>query len=755
MASSPGKLAIASKPWFLATVLVIAVFAAYQPVWHAGFIWDDDDHLTANPAMTAPNGLRMIWSSLIVSRYYPLTLTTFWVEHRFWGLNPLPYHLVNIGLHALNGFLIFLVLRRLCIPGAWLVAMLWAVHPVNVESVAWITELKNTQSGFFFFLSLLCFLRSEADKKARWYVLALVCGLGAMLSKPSAVVLPVVMLLCVWWQRGCWRRADMLRIAPFLGLALGMSALTIIEQRGHVLRAGTVEWRLGMAERLVIAGKAVWFYAGKVLWPARLAFVYPRWDVNVSAVWSWAPLAGLVVVGVILRRCGRERPCRAVLFACGYFVGALLPVLGFVDVFYFRYSFVADHFQYLASVGLIALVAGEGMGICKRLGQRGRSIGVVAAAALLAVLGTLTWRQGHIYRDLETLWRDTAAKNPQSWLAHNHLANQLFKQGQLTEAVAEGRIALRVGPGVPETHSTIGLILFDAGETDEAIAQLEEGVRLRPHSAVFLCNLGYCLLRLGRFQEAALVYERALQIRQNDADAYANLGYARVKMGETTEAIEQYQHALRIDPDNADVHYNLGNALVRIAKLSQAVEQYEQALRLKPENAGAHYNLADTLLRLGKPVEALPHYQQASQIAPDSAAFHSKLGAVLIVAGKPQEAIAHLEHALRIKPEMVEAQNNLAWLLATLPPAQGGDPTRAVSLAQRACALTGDQSASYLDTLGVAYAAAGRFNEAIATAQKAIELARSTGQTQLVSQIDGRLTLYRAGHGYHDEAMGS
>jgi hypothetical protein len=228
LSSAATETWFAHRPWLIALVFAVVTFAAYQPTWHAGFIWDDPEHLTANPAMTAPHGLKMIWSSLAVSRYYPLTLTTFWVQWRLWRLNPLPYHLVNIFLHTVNGFLLFLVLRRLKIPAAWVAAMLWVLHPVNVESVAWITELKNTQSGFFFFLSVLCFLRFDTDKKSGWYALAIVCGLAAILSKPSTVVLPLVLLLCVWWERGRWNRTDIVRTAPFFGLAVGMSMLTVI-----------------------------------------------------------------------------------------------------------------------------------------------------------------------------------------------------------------------------------------------------------------------------------------------------------------------------------------------------------------------------------------------------------------------------------------------------------------------------------------------------------------------------------------------
>jgi protein O-mannosyl-transferase len=567
------EISWARGPWFLASVILIITFLAYQSVWRAGFIWDDNHHLTENPAMTAPHGLRMIWTSLAISRYYPLTLTSFWLQRRLWGLNPMPYHLVNIALHAVNGVLVYFVLRWLRLPSAWLAAMLWVLHPVNVESVAWITELKNTQSGVFFFLALLCFLWFEAGAKRRWYALALLCGLAALLSKPSTVVLPLALLLCVWWERGCWRRVDVLRVIPFFALALGMSVLTVIEQHGQILREGTSEWKLATAERFVVAGKAVWFYAFKVLWPVRLTFVYPRWDIEAGSFSSWLPLAGLVAVGSILWAWRRQSWARAGLFGCGFYVAALLPVLGFFDVFYFLYSFVADHFQYLASVGLIALVTSGAATAGRRVGRSGGHLVAVATLTAPMVLAILTWREGRVYRDAKTLWRDTLAKNPRCWMAHTNLGNVLQSSGRIAEA--------------------------------------EE------------------------------------------------------------------------------------------------------------------------------------HYEQALQIKPDYAMAHNDLGVALIAAGKPETAVGHLEKALQIKPDLVEAQDNLAWLLATLPPSLGGDAIRAVRLARQACELTGYRVAAHLNTLAVAYAAAGQFTDAIDTAEKAVDLARSAGQRTLASEIEARLQSYR------------
>jgi tetratricopeptide (TPR) repeat protein len=620
----------ADKLWLLALALILVTFVAYFPALRGGFIWDDDSHLTANPAMTAPHGLRMIWSSLRISRYYPLTLTTFWVQRRFWGLSPMPYHAVNIALHAINSILILLVLRRLRVRAAWLAAMLWALHPVNAESVAWITELKNTQSGVFFFLALLCFLRFDAQQRRCWYVLAVVCGLAAMLSKPSTTVLPLVLLLCVWWNRGRWQRTDIARIIPFFSLALAMSVLTVIEQRRHVLIAGTAEWQLGMGQRLVIAGKAIWFYAAKMLWPARLMFVYPRWEVDATSLWSWLPLAGLVGVGLMLWRY-RSRPGpRAALFGCGFFVVALLPVLGFFNIYYFRYSFIANHFQYLANVGLVALAAGAGTALCDRAAPWGKHFGAVVASVLLVVLGLLTWKQACTYRDAQTVWQDTIAKNPQCWMAHNNLGVALREQGRQQEAIQHFEQALRIKPDLAEVHHGLAIALIGLGKVPEAIGH----------------------------------FERALQIRPDYVEVHYNLGAALMGQGRLQEAISHYEQALRIEPDSADAHCNLGVALMGQGRLQEAIGHYEQALRIEPDFAGAHCNLGVALQKLGRTSEAVQHYQQALRIEPDFAGAHFNLGLALEKLGRTKEAIGHYEQALRIKPDFTEAQNALARLQA-------------------------------------------------------------------------------------------
>ncbi len=636
----------ARRLWLLASVLMVVAFVAYQPVWRAGFIWDDDQYFTQNPVMLSISGLRLIWSSLTASRFVPLTLTSFWVERRFWGLHPLPYHLINVGLHASNAVLLWTLLRRLRIRGAWLAAAVWALHPVNTETVAWVTELKNTQSGLFFLLALLVFLRFEDGSRPRDYAVALVLGAAAMLSKPSTVVLPGVMLLCAWWRRGRWTRNDFRRVAPLVAVAAAMSLVTIVEQRKEIAHTGTPEWALTAAQRLMIAGRAPWFYAGKVLWPADLCFVYPRWELAAHSVMAWLPLAGLALLAATLWQFRRARWAQAAIFGLGWFVIALLPVLGFFNTYFFRYSFVSDHFQYLACIGLISLAVSTGTTIWERAGQRVRDFGVVAAGILLLALGVSTWRQAHIYQNVGTLWRDTLMKNPRCWMAHT--------------------------------------------------------------------NLGLVLAQTGRIEDAIAHYEQALRIKPDHAEAHNNLGMALAQMGRSEDAIAQYQQALRIKPDFAEAHNNLGVALAHTGKISDAIAHYEQALRIKPDFAEVHCNLAHALERTRRVHEAIEHYEQA----------------------------------LRANPDYAPAQNNLARLLATLAPADGGDPVRAVSLAEQACQLTRDRVAPYLDTLAAAYASVGRFTDAVTIAQAAVDLARSSGQTQVAAEIQQHLQLYRSGRAY-------
>lgn len=578
-----------------ALLLLVVVMLAFLPALSGGFVWDDDDHLTQNPYVAAPDGLRDIWSSLRASRYYPLTLTTFWGFRQLFGLNPLPYHLLNVVVHALNALLFWQVLRRLDVRGAWAAALLWAVHPVMVESVAWVTELKNTQSTFFLLVSLWCWLDFEkakgvpakpiggatvpvvvvddepnpqagrlrhrgqknfaaASKLRSRYGWAVIAFAAALASKPAVVMLPVVLLVLVWWRRGRWQWADVWRTVPFFALSAGMALLTILEQHRTVVSAGTTEWQLNLADRCLVAGRAVWFYAGKLFWPVNLTFVYPRWETL-----SWWPVLATVVVVAALWWWRRTA-----FFGVACFVVLLTPVLGFFNVYYFRYSFVADHFNYLPSMALLALVPAAVMSVVRD----GRGQRVLLAAGAVG-LGALTWQQTKIYREIRTLWEDTLAKNPACWMAHNNLGTELGRQGRHKEVVAHYRAALQVKADYPDPHNNLGNELDRQGQTEAAMAEYFTAVKIQPTYSSARYNLALALMKLGRTDEAIREYQCVIEIHPHHADAHFNLGMVYVRRGEFAAAIPHFTVALQSSRDPAAAH-NLALALRKLGRTNEA-----------------------------------------------------------------------------------------------------------------------------------------------------------------------------------------
>jgi protein O-mannosyl-transferase len=532
--------------------LVLLTGIAYAPTLRGGFIWDDADHLTQNLAMAAPNGLSLIWSSLAVSRYYPLTLTTFWVERHTWGLSPLLYHAINIVLQAINAVLLYLLLRRLNIRGAWVAAALWAVHPVNVESVAWVTELKNLQSGLFFLLCLLGYLRFEEGQNRKWYVASLVLFAAALLSKPSTVFLPAALLVLAWWQRGRWRKDDLLRVCPFAVLALFMSLLTVVEQQRLVQIEATTDWSLPLIQRFAIAGRALWFYAGKLLWPRYLVFVYPRWQIDTKTVASWLPLLGALFVGAVLWKFRRHRWAKAGGFGLGYYALALLPVLGFLNVYYFRYSFVADHFGYLASMGFIALVVAGLTTVIKYEPTK-----VLISVVALTLLGWQTWHRSLVFNNDETLWTDTLQKNPNAVLAHNNLGNLYEASGQLDLALFHLQKAAELDPDYAQVHNNLGIVLARLNRPNEANIQFAEALRLKPYNPDAHLNLARLLQEQGQFDQAIQHFFAAMEWRSMTTDEYLQLSQLLVQAKHYSEAIETLRRAHTEVP----THLHLANEL--------------------------------------------------------------------------------------------------------------------------------------------------------------------------------------------------
>jgi tetratricopeptide (TPR) repeat protein len=511
------------------TALVALTVLAYLPALGAGFIWDDDLHVTQNEALRTWHGLADIWFKPgTILQYYPLTHTAWWVQYHLWSLAPVGYHLVNVLLHAGSVVVLWLVLGRLGVPGAWPAAAVFALHPVHVESVAWVTELKNVQSGFFYLLALLAFLRWALAGEGRrgGYALSLVLFLCAVLSKSVAGTLPAAIALVLWWKRGRLTRREIVALVPF-GVVSAAAAVTTAWMEHHYVGAIGEEWALSPPERCLVAGRALWFYAAKLAWPFDLAFVYPRWALDPRAWWQWLfPLAA-VAVPVVLTALGR-RLGRAPLATALFFVVTLVPALGFVDVYPMRYSFVADHFQYLASIGPIVLLVAAGAAILDRMLPVARG---PLSTVLLAMLGVLVWRQAGVYTTPETLWRATLARNPSAWMAHNNLGLVLQAEGRADEAAEHYREAVRLRPNYPEALYNLGNVLAAGGRLAEAEAQYEQAVGLDDGFAAAHNNLGNVLLMQGKVDQGIGHYRRALEINPKYADARENLAIAEGQRG--------------------------------------------------------------------------------------------------------------------------------------------------------------------------------------------------------------------------------
>jgi tetratricopeptide (TPR) repeat protein len=587
------------RDWLWGLILILSVTLTYAPIWRAGFIWDDDNHLTANPCIVGPLGFKEIWTTRAAD-ICPLVLTTFGVEHALWGLEPLPYHLVNVLLHGACALLLWRVLRSLRVQGAWLGAALWALHPVEVESVAWITEMKNTESGLFFLLSVLFFVRRlrAKDLGARteggWnYALTLLFAALAMASKSSTVILPVILCLCAWWLESRWDWRHVRRLAPIFLMSVAASALSMWTQSLQLATVTDPQWVRTWPGRLATAGYSIWFYLGKLLCPYPLMTVYPRWQIDSGQWFSYLPLLAVVFLFSILWLQG-ELWSRACFFAFAYFTAALLPVLGFIDNFIFHYSLVFDHFQYLASIGPLALI-GTGLArFSSRLPKR-PLLHASLCAELLLVLAFTSWERTWAYENPETLWTDTLAKNPNCWVGDNNLGLVFLQKGQIDEAVEKFQHALEINPDYREAYSNLGLAFFQKGRLDEAITNYQKALEMTPKSFVTRCDLGNALLREGRTQDAVVQYEKALEIEPNYEEARSNLGLAFLQRGELEDAFTQYERAVLLDGNSFATHYNLGVVLLQKGRPDEATKQFQRALQLKPDFSPAQINLAKAL----------------------------------------------------------------------------------------------------------------------------------------------------------------
>jgi tetratricopeptide (TPR) repeat protein len=558
-----------------ALALVVVALVAYAPVLQGGFLWDDDTMLYRNPAILAPDGLTDIWFTSTLSTYFPLTSSMFWVEWRLWGRNPVGYRIVNVLLHALGATLLWRLLARLRVPGAWVAAAVFAVHPVAVASVGWIAERKNTLSLPLFLFALLAAVRFEDESRRGWYAVALGAFALALLAKTSVVMLPVVLVGLAWYRRGAVTRRDLVRTMPFFVVASVLGVVTVLYQGEGAMRPE------GVASRVAATAWAVWFYLGKALLPLNLAMVYPRWDVQPSSLLAWLPLAALaIVVGVVWRsRADWRWPALA---AFGYFVALLLPVLGLVGWSFHQHSLVSDHLQYAALAGPIVLVVGATASALERR-RVAVAVRIALAATVLVTLASLTWVRATVFQTEETLWRDTLARSPSSWAAQNNYGRILADRGESAAAERHYREALRLLPAYAHAHNNLGIVLGRQGRDAAAERHYREAIRLDAAYGEAYTNLGNLLARTDRVAAAVAAQQTAARLDPDVPEVWNNLGLGLAELGRVDEALAAFDHALRLNPHLAHAHHNRGGVLFRQGRFAEAGAAFATALRINPD----------------------------------------------------------------------------------------------------------------------------------------------------------------------------
>ncbi len=657
-----------------ALILVFITAAAFAPVVHAtSFLWDDDVYVTGNRYLRTAAGLFDMWFRIgATSMYAPAAFTTHWIEYHLWGLNLLGYHLVNVAFHAANVLLLWRVLRRLDVRGAWLAAALFGVHPVMVESVAWVVERKNVQSLFFCLLALLAYTRfdplegttpSDGWKRRAYYLLALLLFALGLLTKAMVVTLPPVLLILIWWKRGAIRKGDVAAVAPFFALSVVAGLVTMYVEH-HYSGASGAAWQLSFAERILVAGRAVWFYAGTLAWPINLISVYPRWQVSTGVWWQWLfPLGIACVIGALWY--WRDRLGRGPLAAVLCFGLLVSPVIGIFNVAYHLYSFVADHFQYHAAPALFALFAAGVQGLRSRQSVAvARSVDV-GTGALVVMLAFLTSQHVQTYGDEKIRCLTAIKGNPGAWSAMYNLGLRLKIEGNPKEALRWYTEALKVTPDNAEAFNNSGVALMALGNTQEAVTRYREALRLAPKYALAHHNLAGALAELGDRETAVREYEEALRLNPDYADAHKNLAKVMAASGRVDDAIGEFRAALRINPDDADAHHNLGVTLDRSGRLAEAIAEYREALRLNPGDEASLRDLATALMNAGQLADSIACYRRALELAPNDAAVHGGLAMALAWARQPNESASEFETSLRLDPNNADAHNNFGILLAS------------------------------------------------------------------------------------------
>jgi len=700
-------------------LLVVAVFLVFGQTLRYAFInWDDAVYVYQNPVVQKGltwEGFRWALTYGNIGHWHPLTWLSHMLDCQLYGLNPGGHHLTNILLHTASAILLFLVLRRMTgfLWRSAFVAAVFAIHPLRVESVAWLAERKDVLSALFFMLTLGAYVGyvRRPPSMIRYGAVVLCFALG-LLSKNMLVTMPFVLLLLDYWplnRLSAFSPQILLRrvaekIPLFLLTAGSCLATALVPEKVSV---DHLPFGLRLENTVVSYVTYLW----QMIYPSGLVCVYPN-PTNYLPFWQVTGALGLLLaLSGVAWTFRRTHPWLVVGWF--WYLGMMVPVIGMVQISYYAH---ADRYTYLPQIGLylaIVWTAGD-LTISWR---NGRQILGVGALSVIVALMFCTWKQTSYWRTDETLWEHALACTSGNYVAHNNLGYDLAHQGRPAEAIEHYQKALEINPDFAEAHN----------------------------------NLGTALLDQGRLEEASEHYHQVLDKNPAFAEAHNNLGIVLTKQGRTAEAIEEYRKAIELNPNRAEFYNNLGNLLATKGQTSEAIEQFQKALEVEPDNAKVRSNLANILTAQGRWDEAIEQYQQALKQMPDSIHAHNQLGLALQSRGRFAAAIAQFQKVLELDPKHVTARNNLAWLLATCPENSLRDGKKAVELAQQAVQLSGGNAPEILDTLAAAYAEAGSFPEAVATAQRALDLSAAQNKKPLAEVIQNQLKLFETNSPYHEQ----
>lgn len=764
------------RPPGLGFLLLVLIAAAYWSVAGHGFItYDDPFYVTKNPdvntGLTFKN-VQWAFTAMHASNWHPLTWISHMADCQWFGLDARAHHLLNLGWHAVNSLLLFALLRRLTGSTwrSWFVAALFALHPMHVESVAWVSERKDVLSTFFFLLALLAYTRFARQKSRLAYGAALLSFALGVLSKPMVVTLPCVLLLLDFWplRRFEWKLTMqnlnhfsrlLLEKIPFFLLTVLSCVLTVMAQT----RGGSVAptYDINLVQRAINSVIAYGWYVWRLFVPVDQAIIYPL--LPNRETWQLLAAAALLL-GVTALVLWRARPQPWLAFGWFWFLGVLVPVIGLVQVGMQAY---ADRYTYVSYIGLsIALI----WSVEEWIRHRPALVRATALTGGCILLGCL-FATRHVlafWKSDESLYRRALAVTENNYIAWNNLGFALSERGEYEQAIEYCEASLRIAPLFAEAHNTIGCARLGQKQPELALAAFEKAVSARPFSPMYRNNLGTALHELKRYEEAVRAYEAALEVDRDYVDALYNLGNTLGNLGRGTNAIALYERVLALRPSYADAHLNLGYELLRAGRRAEAHHAYENALRAsaacinahyalgqfqfeegrfadaeqhwrrflaeKPEHVGARVQLAITLVAGKKFAEAVTEAREAVRVSPTNAPAHYWLAVALEQNGQPAAARPAYESSLDLEPDNPEALNNLAWLLTSNPDAALRDGRRAVMLAQRACELTKNESPLLLGTLAAAYAEAGQFEDAVRTGERAVTVAEAAKDQSLATR---------------------